>query len=128
MLLLIVLQFCFLHKPLIATCKCTHGLLFIIYCYHVINKTSSILFSLAVTNLYWIAKLDALSQSNPAMCPNVNCMRKYNGMQRKKLLKRHLMYECGVPKQFRCFECNKKFAKNYSLKQHMINVHRLLFH
>lgn len=75
------------------------------------------------TNMCWIKQLDALAKSDPAKCPNVNCMRKYNGMQRKKLLKRHLMYECGVPKQFRCFECSKEFVQNYSLKKHMMFVH-----
>lgn len=73
-----------------------------------------------------MTKLDAISILNPAICPNINCMRKYKGMHRKKLLKRHLMYECGVPRQFRCFECQREFAQNYSLKKHMAIVHRRL--
>lgn len=50
--------------------------------------------------MYWMTKLDTLSQTNPAMCPNVNCTRKYFGIERKKILKRHLKYECGVPNSF----------------------------
>lgn len=77
-------------------------------------------------NSYWITRLDDISKLNPAVCPNINCMRQYKGEQRKKLLKRHLIYECGVPKQFKCFQCHKEFAQKYSLKKHMVIVHRQL--
>lgn len=55
-------------------------------------------------------------------CPN-NCGRKY---KHKRHLNRHLKYECGVSKQFKCEECDKKFSHKYNLKNHAIIVHKKL--
>ena len=55
-------------------------------------------------------------------CPN-NCGRKY---KRKTHLNRHLKYECGVPKQFKCDVCDKPFTHKESLKTHLGVVHQVI--
>jgi len=61
--------------------------------------------------------LTKLSESDPAKCPNV-CGHSYKGKSRKAHLKRHLIYECGVPKKFKCDMCLKTFAYNVALQKH----------
>ncbi|XP_050061555.1 longitudinals lacking protein, isoforms H/M/V-like isoform X6 [Aphis gossypii] len=61
--------------------------------------------------------LKILSETDPAICPN-KCGHKYKGISRKAHLKRHLIYECGVPKKFNCELCLKKFSYNVSLQKH----------
>ncbi|XP_065209935.1 zinc finger protein 559-like [Planococcus citri] len=48
-------------------------------------------------------------------CPN-NCGKQY---KHKFNLNRHIRYECGVAKQFRCSECHKMFSQKSSLKSHL---------
>lgn len=71
----------------------------------------------------WLSQLNKLSINDPAICPNM-CGRKYKGLRRKCHLKRHLTYECGVPKKFQCHLCFKRFAQNDTLKSHLIMVHK----
>lgn len=52
-------------------------------------------------------------------CPN-GCGRKY---KYKRGLQRHLYYECGKEKQFKCDICSKTFAHNDKRKRHMVNFH-----
>ncbi|XP_060839242.1 sex determination protein fruitless-like isoform X8 [Rhopalosiphum padi] len=79
--------------------------------------------------------LKILSETDPAICPN-KCGHKYKGISRKAHLKRHLIYECGVPKKFNCELCLKKFSYNVSLQKHynictknilMYNNHNIFF-
>lgn len=63
--------------------------------------------------------LKELSVTDPAICPNL-CGHSYKGKSRKAHLKRHLIYECGVPKQFQCDMCLKKFCYNTSLQKHYV--------
>lgn len=55
-------------------------------------------------------------------CPN-DCGHSYKGTYRKKNLKRHLMFECGVEPQFQCPICQKRFSHKSNLKSHFWNVH-----
>lgn len=59
---------------------------------------------------------------DPAVCPNL-CGRKYSGKFRKPNLKRHLKYECGVPRRFQCMFCQKSFVHKAHVKGHMGFVH-----
>lgn len=70
--------------------------------------------------------LKQISETDPAVCPNV-CGHSYKGKSRKAHLKRHLLYECGVPKKFRCHQCFKKFSYKIALlKHHKICTKQLL--
>lgn len=80
------------------------------------------MFFLALINM-WLSQLNELSVTDPAICPNM-CGRRYRGEKRKYHLKRHLTNECGVPKQFQCHMCFKRFAQNYNLKSHLLLVHK----
>ncbi|KAK7573707.1 hypothetical protein V9T40_010898 [Parthenolecanium corni] len=55
--------------------------------------------------------MDLLSMSCSSVttweCPN-GCLRQYNS---KRSLVRHLRYECGVPKMFKCDICDLTFAR-----------------
>lgn len=52
-------------------------------------------------------------------CPN-HCGKQY---KHKFNLNRHIRYECGVDKQFRCSECNREFSQKSSLKSHLGLIH-----
>ncbi|KAK7573705.1 hypothetical protein V9T40_010896 [Parthenolecanium corni] len=56
------------------------------------------------------------------VCPN-HCGRHY---KTKHSLKRHLDYECGVPKKFKCEICKRAFSQRAHQKVHMLNVHKVL--
>lgn len=79
--------------------------------------------------------LKKLAETDPAFCPN-NCGHSYRGNSRKAHLKRHLIYECGVPKRFQCDMCLRKFSYNISLQKHYnvctkkgldYNIHNMFF-
>lgn len=63
---------------------------------------------------------------DPVYCPN-KCGRCYRGSGRKGTLKRHLKHECGVPKQFQCTYCWKRFALKENLKSHYGRIHKYIF-
>lgn len=73
----------------------------------------------------WLHLLYEISKSDPVYCPN-QCGRCYRGEQRRGHLKRHLDTECGVPKRFLCTTCFKRFSQKWSLKKHMILVHKVI--
>lgn len=55
-------------------------------------------------------------------CPN-GCRRQYNN--RGNLI-RHLRYECGVPKMFKCHICGTAYARRNQCKAHVLRKHRIL--
>lgn len=61
--------------------------------------------------------LKEISITDPAFCPN-KCGHSYKGKSRRAHLKRHLIYECGVPKKFKCDRCFKMFSYNVGLQKH----------
>lgn len=66
--------------------------------------------------------LKEATKSDPAFCPN-GCGRSYKGQERKKSLRQHMIYACGVSQQFQCLICLKKFTYKHSLRSHMAMVH-----
>lgn len=70
-------------------------------------------------NSKWLNNLvlKKIAETDPAVCPNM-CGHSYKGKSRKAHLKRHLIFECGVPKRFRCDLCLKQFSYNVSLQKH----------
>lgn len=79
------------------------------------------LFSEVSVNIKWL-NLKLIAHADPVMCPN-GCGKNYAGPTRKKCLKEHLMYECGVLPKFECNICFKKLYRKCSLKVHLISVH-----
>lgn len=74
-----------------------------------------------------LSQLEMLTTDDPALCPN-GCGHKYKGKWRKYNLKSHLLYECGVPRQFQCYICSKSFAQKVSLKTHVAKIHKIVFY
>lgn len=72
-----------------------------------------------------LLKLDESCKNDPAICPNM-CGRRYVGAARKSHLKRHMFYECGVPRQFQCSLCRKQFKQKVHLKCHLLSVHNII--
>lgn len=72
-----------------------------------------------------LSQLDAYVVDDPALCPN-GCGHRYKGKWRKYNLKSHLLYECGVPRQFRCHLCHKSFSQKTTLKMHVAKIHKIL--
>lgn len=62
--------------------------------------------------------------SDQAVCPN-NCGHSYKGINRKKLLRRHMVYECGTPSKFGCPICMKRFTRKSNMKTHVTVVHNV---
>ncbi|VVC28706.1 Zinc finger C2H2-type [Cinara cedri] len=92
---------------------------------HSVDVYDCILFALSeVYSKYWLANLDFLAKEDPAKCPK-NCGRSYKGTHRKKVLRRHLVYECGVERKFMCTICYRRFSQKYYLSTHMGTVHRV---
>ncbi|XP_026814590.1 sex determination protein fruitless-like isoform X20 [Rhopalosiphum maidis] len=73
----------------------------------------------------WLAKLNWITQLDPAICPN-KCGKLYKGPYRKHHLRQHLVYECGVIPKFQCRICFKRFARNPQLKYHLIRIHKII--
>ncbi|XP_029345889.1 uncharacterized protein LOC115034171 [Acyrthosiphon pisum] len=67
--------------------------------------------------------LDWCATPDPAICPN-GCGHFYRGINRKKLLRRHMVYECGVPSKFKCPICSKRFTRKSNMKVHAFSVHQ----
>lgn len=66
-----------------------------------------------------------LQQAFRIYCPN-HCGRSYTGAYRKKNLKNHLLFECGVEPQFQCSICRKRFSRKSNLKTHVVLIHKSL--
>lgn len=66
-----------------------------------------------------------MAQTYRIHCPN-NCGRSYKGAYRKKNLKRHLLFECGVEPQFQCSFCLKRFRQKSYMKSHIAVTHEAL--
>jgi len=73
----------------------------------------------------WLTQLNWITQLDPARCPN-QCGKLYNGPYRKRHLRQHLVYECGVIPKFQCKICFKRFARNPQLKYHLIRIHKII--
>lgn len=63
--------------------------------------------------------------SDCVYCPN-SCGRSYIGHCKKGNLARHLKYECGVFKQFKCSLCYKMFSQKHDFHKHCLFVHNLI--
>lgn len=74
-----------------------------------------LLISIFVVDIYWP---DATPGKFP--CPKCNKCYVY-----KRGLRRHLKFQCGKEKQFKCMYCPKRSALKYNLIQHMMVVHRV---
>lgn len=55
-------------------------------------------------------------------CPNA-CGKMY---KHKSSLSKHLKYECGRSKLFKCQLCPKHFAQKHHLKAHLGLIHRVI--
>lgn len=66
-----------------------------------------------------------IEQYNRIHCPK-NCGRSYKGDSRKKNLRRHLLFECGVEPQFQCSFCPKQFRRNSTMKSHVAIIHNTI--
>lgn len=62
-----------------------------------------------------------MSTFNRFYCPR-GCGRSY---KRKDHCWRHIKYECGVPRQFKCTYCPRSFAHNSALKKHVLVIHKI---
>lgn len=82
-------------------------------------------FILFTTNnhLWFIGYYRNAERNNRIPCPN-NCGHSYTGAYRKKNLKRHLIFECGVEPQFQCSFCQKPFRHKSSMKSHILLIHK----
>ncbi|GAB0096973.1 Zinc finger C2H2 superfamily [Sergentomyia squamirostris] len=49
-------------------------------------------------------------------CPRQNCGKNY---KEPSSLQRHIRYECGGQKKFRCMMCGKAFSQSTHLKRHL---------
>jgi len=66
--------------------------------------------------------LERCAMSDPAICPS-GCGHFYKGINRKKLLRRHMVYECGTPSKFKCPICTKRFTRKSNMRTHVIHIH-----
>lgn len=55
-------------------------------------------------------------------CPN-DCGCKY---KHKSSLSKHLKFECGVEKQFKCLKCGNRFTLKHHLITHMLSIHKMV--
>lgn len=55
-------------------------------------------------------------------CPN-SCGKKY---KHKCSLSKHLKYECGSLKLFKCHMCQRRFAQKNHLKTHLGLIHKVV--
>ncbi|XP_063702073.1 zinc finger and BTB domain-containing protein 26-like [Culicoides brevitarsis] len=57
-----------------------------------------------------------MDQLGRFVCPRIYCRRGYKHVGS---LQRHLKYECGGVKMFRCHMCGKAFSQKFPLKRHV---------
>lgn len=55
-------------------------------------------------------------------CPN-KCGRIYH---LKNSLYKHMKFDCGVEKQFKCYVCHKQFSRKTSMRNHLFLVHKII--
>jgi len=67
--------------------------------------------------------LNMACEYDPAFCPN-RCGHSYIGTERKKNLKKHLIYACGQNPKFQCKVCSRRFARKHTLKNHLLSIHK----
>lgn len=87
---------------------------------HSVNETMK--YILMFSEPCMLESLNLWSINDPALCPN-GCGVSFKGVQRKKNLKKHISYVCGVSPKFQCMFCQKKFKQNDSRKYHMVTFH-----
>lgn len=83
------------------------------------------LINISFTFSDYLESFDLPDLPNPDIyfyCPN-DCGRKYKW---KRDVTRHLKYECGGKKSFKCTICHKSFSHKTTLKTHMINKHEIV--
>lgn len=51
------------------------------------------------------------------------CTKCQNSYTQITNLRRHLKYECGIPPQFECSICRKRFVYKFRMKQHQMLTH-----
>ncbi|XP_064549050.1 longitudinals lacking protein, isoforms H/M/V isoform X18 [Drosophila montana] len=81
--------------------------------------TSSAAHSLIRDYWYELKFSDLFKFINPDgryQCPRFNCLKSYKDASS---LQRHIRYECGGQKKFRCLMCGKAFSQSSHLKRHL---------
>lgn len=63
------------------------------------------------------------SKTKKFICPKAACGREYKN---KGSLTSHMKYECGLEKQFKCYQCGKSFSRRFQLRKHSLNVHQTI--
>lgn len=61
-----------------------------------------------------------LPEEKNYMC-QLGCGRSYRTYH---TMTRHMKFECGTEKMFRCTVCEKRFSHKHHLKNHCVNVRR----
>lgn len=105
--------------------KCVYLDSFHLICLINFSRQCLILYHIKYINeLIMFLDPDTIDNIHRLPCPN-DCGHSYTGTYRKKNLKRHLMFECGVEPQFQCPICQKRFSHKSNLKKHVVLVHNL---
>ncbi|KAH1002457.1 hypothetical protein HUJ04_008543 [Dendroctonus ponderosae] len=68
---------------------------------------------------------EALMEETHLMNANgrFGCTKCQNSYTQMTNLRRHLKYECGIPPQFECPICHRKFVYKFRMKQHRLMTH-----
>lgn len=78
------------------------------------------LFSPFIVHFGEDSTLEAFYTGTYYNCPN-NCGKRY---KHRASVSNHFRFECGLAPQFVCKYCDKKCARKYTLKSHMLSVHK----
>lgn len=72
----------------------------------------------------FIGELQKMTRFDRIYCPN-QCGHSYMGTSRKKNLRRHMMFDCGIEPQFQCPLCSKRFSQKCGMKLHGLRIHQI---
>lgn len=81
--------------------------------------------TIVLTFSYFLFLFKVKKVCGPLYCTN-NCGSYYTGRWKYASLRKHLQYECGVPKKFSCFICFKQFSRKTQLQSHCGMVHKTI--